>query len=730
MRFTLMLIICSSGPDDIGPALAACGIAFRHETDPRAALASAGPGDALALLAPQYPAADDAAQQAWTRTARAALEQAAALGLRVYVEFTPQVPGVDLAAEPRFIAVGPYGSILERVVLAGDGFAPELPRLALMGFSDCHYLPVENPEGIGAVHLALARVVGFRRAELGLPRETQPLLFEHATQPWLVATTALSRCVTARCAPAAAWRAVWRGILRWLGVDAEAAAALTWQSTVRPAYNEREALPPEARRAALQHAGTWIERSRLLIAAGEADAVSGARQQALDPARVPGDGAHGIMESYTSKRIFADGRHSVGPSNRPDCTAQAAAVAALHARLFGTENSGDSAGIARRLMDFTFAGPALRSGAYDDPATALYGLLPFDTISTELSFSDDNARAILGGIAAGVLLGDARWDRALLRCILANLRTTGTQGFRPNKCAARTQLLAEGWRPTWEFGGIDPSAHFHTWIWACYLWLYDKTGYAPLLERSRAGIAALMATGPEGWTAEGGRREEEIAHLLLPVAWLLRVDDHPERHAENRDWADALFGMIDNLLAPCGALAQWPVNQSSTEIDPAERRTLPHPAPSNDCYGIEEGPIVYQFGDTGTDLLYSFNFALAGLTELAAATGEAKHAQALERMLDFATRTQTRSTRHDELDGTWYRGFDYGLWEYWGSDTDWGYGVMTAEVGWTHSLITLALGLREMQTNLWDLTRASGVPREFEAEREALGLPALAAEVR
>jgi len=43
------------------------------------------------------------------------------------------------------------------------------------------------------------------------------------------------------------------------------------------------------------------------------------------------------------------------------------------------------------------------------------------------------------------LLNESRWDESLLRCLLANLRTTGPQGFRSNRLT-ESVLQEKGWQ--------------------------------------------------------------------------------------------------------------------------------------------------------------------------------------------------------------------------------------------------------------------------------------------
>jgi len=117
------------------------------------------------------------------------------------------------------------------------------------------------------------------------------------------------------------------------------------------------------------------------------------------------------------------------------------------------------------------------------------------------------------------------------------------------------------------------------------------------------------------------------------------------------------------------------------------------------------------------------NFAISGMHEAAAATGDPEYKQLEDRMADFLIRIQTRCETRPELDGCWYRVFDYGKWDYWGSDGDLGWGVWSAETGWTQPWVAGTLALRQMKTNLWDVTKSSKAGRHFEKYRKLM-LPA------
>jgi hypothetical protein len=161
----------------------------------------------------------------------------------------------------------------------------------------------------------------------------------------------------------------------------------------------------------------------------------------------------------------------------------------------------------------------------------------------------------------------------------------------------------------------------------------------------------------------------------------------------------------------CGAIRE--------EIGPAGHGAAAPPA-SNEAYGTGEATLIQTNGDPLSDLLYTCNFAMIGLHEAAAATGEALYRRAADRLTRFLCRIQVRSESHPELDGAWYRAFDYRRWEYWASNADVGWGAWSIETGWTQPWIAVVLALRQMRTSFWDLTRRSGIGRHDERLRRRM----------
>jgi hypothetical protein len=116
---------------------------------------------------------------------------------------------------------------------------------------------------------------------------------------------------------------------------------------------------------------------------------------------------------------------------------------------------------------------------------------------------------------------------------------------------------------------------------------------------------------------------------------------------------------------------------------------------------IPPQPLNQHNDDPVSDFLYTSNFALLGLHEAAAALGgDPQVKDAEDRLADYIVRLQARSTEHPDLDGAFFRAFDYEKWEAWASDADVGWGAWSVESGWTQSWITITLGMRQLNTTL------------------------------
>jgi len=680
------LLFCCSADNDLYRVMTAGGRRYPRVESAQAAIAQATRGQGVLILADGYP-------ETTTLLERAVLDEASGKGLRLYVEYPSSIPGMTVE--------DPRRTHLERAVVASDVFGASLEKLRLLALHDCHFVEMESV----SAHLVAARVAGFDTAVFGLDDvKTCPLLLEHPDREILIATTKLSQFVTARYATADAMRAVWRMVLEWLQPGSDA-PQLKWIPTVRPTYARDVQLAEDAARQAIVRGVDWHTNARMLVDASWKDKYDEYRQQGIvdphnpvgplvDPKWPAGDGRFGVLEGFSS-RIHYDGTQPVRWWLRSDANGESALAFALRARMDGDERSRR---VAANLLDWVYFDSRLFQ---DDPSKANFGLIHWSYDSGSL-YGDNDVKAILSCMGTAALLDTDRWDEVLLRNILGNFRTTGILGFR-GAALNDEQLLRLGWQHYWRARTVHYAPHYQAWIWATYLWLYDKTGYAPLLERTRGAIRMMMEAYPDRWNWTNGIQQER-GRMLLTLAWLVRVDDRPA----HREW---LKRMADDMLAcqdDCGAIRE--------ELGALSQGGY-RPPQSNAEYGTREASLIQQNGDPVADMLYTCNFAFLGLHEAHAATGDAQFREMSDRLAEFLIRIQVRSETHSELDGGWFRAFDFRRWDYWGSNADSGWGAWSIEVGWTQAWIPTVLAMRECDVNLWDLTRHSKIADLWEKHR-------------
>ena len=679
------LTLSGAADNDLLRALQAGGYRCERAGTPREAVERATDGGAVLLLADGYPDTP-------TEIPADLFELAARRKLRIYVEYPRAVPGLEIGA--------PKAAGVERAVVNTDFFGPALPRGRILALNGLRFVPVPA----AAAHVVAARVAGFDTAVFGLPAATSPLLFEASTGRVLVATTKLSHFVTGRYAPQDAWQALWGGVLAWL-CPGEACPPLAWTPAVRPAYGREEPLPADAERRALERGAEWFLRSQLLLhpsRLAQADRAARGNGQMLPPppGEPVGDGTLGILEAPLSV-ILADGRQMLSVARRGDCHGESALALALAGKLDGDAAKQE---IARNLLNFYYFTTDARKRERADPAHGAYGLVAWGAYGSWLvaNYGDDNARLLLGTLATAALLDEPAWNEAMAMCLLANLRTTGRRGFRGDRIDI-PQLSQRGWKPYFLGAPVSYSPHMEAYLWACYLWAYRQTGYELFYERAENAIRMTMEKYPNGWRWTNGLAQER-ARMLLPLAWLVRVKDTPEHRA----WLQQAIDGLRALQEPCGAIRE--------ELGSAGQGMFPAPR-SNAEYGGHEAPLIQENGDPVSDLLYTVNFALLGLHEAAAATGDERIRAAEDKLVEFLCRIQIRSDVHPALDGGWFRAFDFNRWEAWGSNADAGWGAWAIESGWTQGWIVSVLGLRQLKTSLWDLTKGVAIAQHVDRLR-------------
>jgi hypothetical protein len=145
-------------------------------------------------------------------------------------------------------------------------------------------------------------------------------------------------------------------------------------------------------------------------------------------------------------------------------------------------------------------------------------------------YGDDAARSLLGAMTTSVLLKTSKWDEYIMRCLVANLRTTGKYGFRGNRLDERG-LQAKGWKYHYDRDIVNYAPHYEGYLWACHLLAYRLTGYRLFLDRGKTAISMTMKAYPDRWRWVNSFQLER-ARMIFPLAWLVRVEDTPE----HREW--------------------------------------------------------------------------------------------------------------------------------------------------------------------------------------------------
>lgn len=621
-------------------------------------------------------------------------------------------------------------TVWERAVASNTTQAlPQQPPLAILSTHPVNYTAVAlaSAEQRAMVDLWVAKVAGFDTAVDGLPASANPLLTRTAAAlPLLVATTQLSMFRTHRFAPHQAWVEVVEYIAGFVGLGN---LTLAWQPTVSPRYGPTDALPPPPTyQAQALHDGVgWyaamIPNAQTSLTVAAYKAAGGTAPLLLDAAGMGGSGVLGVFEGLYSS-IVQGGRQPVSVNLRDDCiteTAMAFAMRSVAARrgllrdaapVHGTETALADADerTAINLLDYAWsAGGFAQSwmpGLFD-PLGSTLGMLAWSTgtaVSAREYYKDDDARGILAGLALSGLLKTDRYGAVIARAVLGNLRWAGVDGFGPPS-GNFADMIKSGWQSTHNasFAGDGSvySPHYQGYIWCAYLYGYVQSSYRPLYDRAYAAIATMMANYPGKWIPTANGYTMQRARMLLPLAFLVRVNDT----ALHRSWLQQVYTGLAARQRPCGAFQEEVVAPGwagSTRV------------PNNDDYGTFEAPLNQVNTDNVTDLLYTANFAFLGLNEAWHATGNTTYLDALTRLEAFLARAQALSPVHPEVNGAWFRAFDFGgRWEAWGSNADLGWGVWSVESGWTMSWISTVFGLRLTNTSLYDLAMTQNTSQAF-----------------
>ena len=607
--------------------------------------------------------------------------------LKVYLEF------------PDLLKEGTAGDIKptkkERLVVTSDFFGDGQPKMTILDAGLYAFVEVSERQS----HLKGANVAGFEDAVYGLENtENSPILFEEGKV--LISTTKLSDFNKSRYSPLKGWKNTIKGILRHLSIEI-GPENIEWNPLVKPTYTAKQVLPDNAYQLAVDRGADWYVKGRFLIHPDWKDQWKGVDTLGLpvgpplDPRQPSGDGSLGIMEGHYSY-INQDGSQPYRYWLRADCVSEAAMTFAM---ANGIKEKGQHEETARNLLDFLFNSNAFKTPESKDPKMSSYGLIGWAGTHPSRYYGDDNARVLLGSILGSQALGDTKWNTQILELILANFRTSGEKGFRGNNLKG-PDIDKKTWQTLMSRQIENTAPHYESWLWANYLWLYDKTKYQPLLDKAKKAIEITMNNYPDQWIWTNGIQQER-ARMILPLAWLVRADDTPQ----HRKWLDLI----------CDDLLKHQVESGALREELGEGSKGRYGAPkSNEHYGHSEAPVIHANGDPLADMLYTSNFAFFALNEAAQATKTPKYLEAVDKLADFMVRIQSTSTGRQDLDGCWFRAFDYQNWEYYGSNADHGWGAWGTLTGWTQSFITTTLALKLQQTSFWDKTKDSKIGSDID----------------
>jgi hypothetical protein len=387
-------------------------------------------------------------------------------------------------------------------------------------------------------------------------------------------------------------------------------------------------------------------------------------------------GRIGVFEGYISA-IAPDGQQAPRPKTRGDCSGEATMVPAID---WAINKNYASRKMSGRIMDNLFNGPELVD---NDPHSQTYGSLRYyEYVPSYYSES----RAPIACILASELTGNYDYADKIMRNLLSLLRTTGPQGIRVY-LLKNPESFSNGrtWKYYHDNDCLDCRPHYLACMWAAFLQAYVLTGHQEFLTKAKAGIRTAMDIFPDFQWQNG--INSEYTRLLLPLAFLVQIEDIPEHRLWLRQTAEIL---LKNMHL-CGAIQE---KMGKPELGK-------YPAPqSNEEYATKEASLIQKNGDPVADLIYTVNYAFIGFHEAFHATGENFYKSASDKIADFLCRIQIKSSQHRYLDGAWMHGFDYELWEFFGSPSDYLWGPWCVESGWTNTWISAALGLRALKRPL------------------------------
>jgi hypothetical protein len=367
------------------------------------------------------------------------------------------------------------------------------------------------------------------------------------------------------------------------------------------------------------------------------------------------DGSQGVAEWISGPdfegRRMAFGAEQMFSPERADCVLESG----LAFWMFGTlTRSAAHQGVGKkmlaRIMDF-------QRLERSDPG---YGL--WNTRGRAGSaFADDTSWGTICALAGHRYLRDKMFLRRGLISAEAQLGAFGPDASRhvPHlaKFNAKTPLTR-----------MDEHPHSGGCVLAAWFYTYGVTGEQAYLRAACPMLDAMIAGFPKIRRYIISQTCESARFLLpLTLGWYYTREARYKRALEEQ----AAF--LRSRMAPCGAIREGGSNTGA------------------DVEGGDLG-LSHTGEETVSDQLYTISFAAMNFWIAYKATGDRVYLDDFHRVADYLVRIQIESS-DPKIAGGWMRGFDYSLWEYYGSNADQWWSAYVMETGWQNAIIDIAMAL-------------------------------------
>ena len=622
-------------------------------------------------------------------------------GKGVFIEFASNFPGVG--------AAGPIhrADVARLFVAEGAGFPDALATGAILDPHDALCLPLEESAPNHAI-VKIAKIAGVKQMDPAIPPKNLipgVVLGDRGRGRFAVAATSISEFARRQYAPQAHWRRLLRDLTLTLLSDADRARVLEnyvplhvhteprrWAAPGEPVRVVAESvagatfslagesnsawkpagtgkyeteIPPRA--TGLYPISVRARRGRAVRTSSvqlRVEDRKAAYRRTLDNnirwfeksgVMQRPDGSLGLTEwisgpDIEGNRIPFGKRQGFSPE-RADCVFESALAYWLYGKVAGTSRHLDiGRNMLVNVMDFQ------RLSLSDE----YYGL--WYTRGREGPiFQDDEAMAVMGSLAG---YRYTRQDMFLHRGRLA--ADTSAKVFANG--APRDAETADP-------AHLRPSDRGQ--IIAAWLYAYGITGEQAFLTQALPALRDLIKAFPD-FAASVPAHTTESARFLLPLALAAAYSKETEFSTALREQAEYLVSRI----VPCGAIQEQGAYTGSK---------------------VQGGDLslIHDSSEPISDQLYTTSFAAMNFWIAYKATGDKFYLDNFFRVMDFLVRIQVESSDRT-INGGWMRGFDYDLWEYYGSNADQSWTAYCLETGWCNAIIDMALELYLLDDSFYE----------------------------